>query len=62
MDQSWLGLRLREPIAVQISLWVCPKKRVRRCAAASPAGESSVERVLDGGGVPLMRERAKGLL
>lgn len=23
------------------------------------AGESSVERVLDGGGVPLMRERAK---
>lgn len=30
-----------------------------RCGAASPAGESSVERVLDGGGVPLMRERAK---
>lgn len=25
----------------------------------SPAGGSSVERALDGGGVPLMRERAK---
>lgn len=44
--------------------WCCgrappPKKRVRRCGASSSlAGESSVERVLDGGGVPLMRERA----
>lgn len=35
------------------------KKRMPRCGASSPAGESSVERVLDGGGVPLMRERAK---
>lgn len=26
---------------------------------SSPAGESSVERALDGGRVPLMRERAK---
>lgn len=31
-----------------------------RCGATSLlAGESLVERVLDGGGVPLMRERAK---
>lgn len=30
-----------------------------RCGASSRAGESSVERVLDGGGVPLMRERVK---
>lgn len=41
-------------------LWASLNKRVRRSdVSSSLAGESSVERVLDGGGVPLMRERAK---
>ena len=41
----------------------CGRVPKKECGgAAQPpwlAGESSVERVLDGGGVPLMRERAK---
>lgn len=63
LDQSRLGVRLREPIKFQICVVGVAgekkKKRMPRCGASSPAGESSVERVLDGGGVPLMRERAK---